>query len=153
MEDQKVYDFLLHELEDVEFSSPIFREIYEIFQSEIKNGKVPDTQFFIMNGSVEVKKVVTDLITARYEISPHWKEKFHIHFPEETEVLHDLAYTNVLRLKFRVVQRMMEQNLLQIRNAETSGSWDDVEKYLDQQDGLKKAERDLASILGIVVAR
>ncbi|HRI80196.1 MAG TPA: DNA primase, partial [Cyclobacteriaceae bacterium] len=98
------------------------------------------------------KKVVTELITTRYEISPHWKDK-HIYVPAESDLLQDVAFTNVLRLKFRVVQKMMEENLSRIRMSEEAKKADEVEKYLEQQDGLKKAEQELASILGIVVAR
>ena len=152
LEDQKLADFLLHELEDVEFTNPVFREIYHHFKELLQKGQVPNSQYLIQQGSSEVKNVVTGLITLKYEASPRWKEK-HIYFPNETEVLQDLAYTNVLRLKFRVVQKMMEENLGRIRDAEQGGNWEEVEKYLEQQDGLKKAERELASILGIVVAR
>lgn len=153
VQEQKLGDFLLHELEDVDFSHEVFRDIYETFRRFTAEGKQPDSKYFVVNGTAEIKKVVTDLITARYETSPHWKEKFHIYFPEEMEVLQDLAYTNVLRLKFRIVQRLMEKNLAQIRQIENSGDWNEVDKLLEQQAGLKKAERELASILGIVVAR
>ncbi len=153
LEDQRLADFLLHELEDVEFSNAVFREIHDEFAKELKKGRVPDSKHFLEHGSAEVSKVVTELITSRYEISPHWKEKFHIIFPHEEEILHSMAFTNVLRLKFRVVQKMMEENLGQLKIWEDKGNWDEVEKCLGMQEGLKVAERDLAKILGIVVAR
>ena len=152
LEDQKLGDFLMHELEDVKFTNVVFVEIYNSFQKMLREGKKIDSQYLMQHGSNEVKKIITDLITSRYEISPHWRDK-HIYVPNESEVLPDMALTNVLRLKFRVVQKMMEANLLQIRNAEQAGSLEDVEKYLEQQNGLKNAERELASVLGIVVAR
>jgi DNA primase len=153
LEDQRLADFLLHELEDVEFSNAVFREIHDEFAKELKKGRVPDSKHFLEHGSAEVSKVVTELITSRYEISPHWKEKFHIIFPHEEEILHSMAFTNVLRLKFRVVQKMMEENLGQLKVWEEKGNWDEVDKCLGLQEGLKVAERDLAKILGIVVAR
>ena len=153
VDDQRLVDFLLHELEDVEFTNLLFREIHDVFEKELKNGRVPDSKHFLEHGSAEVRKMVTELITSRYEISPHWKEKYHIHFPAEEEILHSLAFTNVIRLKFRVVQRMMEDNLANLRTWEAKGNWDEVEKCLVQQEGLKAAERDLAKTLGIVVAR
>jgi len=67
--------------------------------------------------------------------------------------LKDVALTNVLRLKFRVVQKMMEENLAQIRTWEEQGNWEEVEKCLGNQEGYKVAERELAKMLGIVVAR
>lgn len=152
IEDQKLGDFLIHELEDVTFTNPVFIEIYDEVQKMLKNNKQASSQSLLQTGSDEVKKVVTELITTRYEISPHWKDK-HIYVPAESDLLQDVAFTNVLRLKFRVVQKMMEENLSRIRMSEEAKKADEVEKYLEQQDGLKKAEQELASILGIVVAR
>ncbi|MDZ4716204.1 MAG: DNA primase [Cytophagales bacterium] len=153
VEDQKLGDYLLHELEDVTFTNATFREIHDEFQKMIQVGKIPDSKHFLDHGSSDSKRIVTELITSRHEISPHWKEKYHIYFPSEGEILQDLAYKNVLRLKFRVVQKMMEDNLGRIREAEQKADVAGVEGYLEKQEGLKQAERDLAAILGIVVAR
>ncbi len=152
-EDHSLVEFLLHELEDVEFTNPVFREIHDQFAAQLKLGKVPDNRHFLDRGSPEVKKAITDLMTDRYETSPHWKEKFQIYFPDEEEILKDMALTNVLRFKFRVVQKMIEENLVKLRTSEQNGNWLEVDKCLEQQEGLKSAERDLAKMLGIVVAR
>lgn len=153
IDDHRLVDFLLHELEDVEFSNPVFKEIHDAFSEMLKKGTVPDSRFFLEHGSPDTQKVITELITDRYGISPHWKDKYQIYFPSEEEILKDLALSNVLRLKFRVVQKMIEENLAQIRTWEEKGDWSEVEKCLSHQEGLKSAERDLAKLLGIVVAR
>jgi DNA primase len=153
LEDQNVSHFLLQELEDVEFTNPVFREIYDVFKKGIAKGEVLDNQYFIRNGSDPIKSTVTDLITLRYETSQHWSEKFHIYFPKEGDILNEMALTNVLRLKFRVVQRMMEDNLQLVKQADASGDWDELDKALETQTGLKKAETELAGMLGIVVAK
>ncbi|MCE2997648.1 MAG: DNA primase, partial [Flammeovirgaceae bacterium] len=145
--------FLLQELEDVEFAHPVFKEIYNAFKMGLSKGQIIDNQFFLRNGSEEVKRMVTELITPRYATSQHWSEKFHIYFSKEQDVLNDLALTNVLRLKFRVVQKMMEENLAVVKQAEVGGNWDELDKALDMQTGLKKAESELAGLLGIVIAK
>jgi hypothetical protein len=48
---------------------------------------------------------------------------------------------------------MIVENLVKLRACEQKGDWPEVEKCLEHQDGLKVAERDLAKMLGIVVAR
>ncbi len=153
LEDQSLSNFLLHELEDVQFTSPVFNEIYEVFKKGLSKGEVLDNQYFMRTGSDPVKRAVTDLITPRYETSQHWGEKFHIYFPKENELLNEMALTNVLRLKFRVVQKMMEDNLQVVKQTETNGLWDELDKALETQAGLKKAETELAGLLGIVVAK
>ncbi|MGC4022623.1 MAG: DNA primase [Cyclobacteriaceae bacterium] len=153
VEENKLSDFMLHELEDVEFTNEVLKSIYEKFKAAIHENKPIDSHYFLHQGNEAVRAVVSDLVTARYETSPHWSDKFHIYIPKEKDVLNELALTNVLRLKFRVVQKMMEDNLLMVKKAETSGNWDELDKALEIQSGLKKAESELAGSLGIVVAK
>lgn len=153
VEDQHLSDFLLHELEDVEFTNPVFAGICKEFRKAMEKGKALSSNYFIQNGSEEVKKAVTDLITPRYDTSQHWGDKFRIFIPHESDQLKDVAYNNVLRLKFRVVQKLMEENLTQVKLAETKGNWDELDEALSSQENLKRAETQLAGLLGIVVAK
>lgn len=153
VEQNKLSDFLLHELEDVEFHNPVFKEIYNQFKSAAQNNQPIDSHFFLQQGNDAVKAAVSDLITPRYDTSPHWGDKFQIHIPKEKDVLNEMALSNVLRLKFRVVQKMMEDNLQLVKKAEAAGNWGELDRALEMQTGLKKAESELAGSLGIVVAK
>jgi len=149
-DEQRLVDFMLTELEDVEFTNPVYKEIYQGFKDGAAKGEITDTLYFMEHGSEAVKQAVADLTTSRYETSKHWGDKYHIHFPTEKEVLHDLAYTNVLRLKFRVIQKLTEDNLLHLKQVTNE---DDFEKYFTIHEQLKGAEKDLATLLGIVVPK
>ena len=149
-DDQRLLDFMLTELEDVEFTDPVYKEIYEAFKSGAARGEVLDTLYFMEHGSDEVKQTVADLTTARYETSKHWSDKYHIHFAHEREMIHDLAYSNVLRLKFRLIQKLTEDNLAQMKQTTND---EDLEKYFTIHEQLKGAEKDLANLLGIVVPK
>ena len=150
--DQKLADYLLNELDDVEFKNEVFKDIFETFKNGLTKGELIDNQYFLRNGAEAVKRVVTELVTSRYDASHHWNEK-NIFFPKEQDNLNQLAITNVLRLKFRVVQKMMEDNLQSVKEFETKGDWEDLDKALEKQTGLKRAETELAGLLGIVVAK
>jgi len=152
-ESQKLSDFLVHELEDVEFTNVVFREIYKKFKEGLLNGEPVSSDYFISKGTADIKNMVSDLVTARYETSKHWNDKFQIYFPKESELLNELAYSNVLRLKFRVVQSMMEANLQELKRIEADGDLDKIAQCLKTQAGLKQAERELAGLLGIVVSK
>lgn len=149
-EEQRLIDFLLSELEDVEFINPLYKEIYEIFRNGAAKGNVVDTFYFMEHGSEAVKMAVTELITFRYETSKNWSEKYHIYFPNEKEVIHEVAYSNVLRLKFRLIQKLMDENLQQMKLAKTE---EEIEKHFTIHEQLKNAEKELAAMLGIVIAR
>lgn len=149
-DDGRLVDFMVAELEDVEFTNPIYAEIYAHFRNGIRDGVDVDTLYFMEHGSEGVKNEVAALTTQRYEASKHWSDKYHIYFPHEKEVLHDMAYTNVLRLKFRVIQKMTDDNLQQMKNATNE---EDLERFFTIHEQLKGAEKELAGMLGIVVPK
>ncbi|MBN8650102.1 MAG: DNA primase [Cytophagales bacterium] len=153
VDEQSLSDFVLRELDDVEFINPVYRQIYEAFKNGVETGNIPDSTYFIHQGSEQVKNAVTGLITPRYDTSKHWSDKYHIYFPKEKDVVNQLAFSNVLRLKFRVVQKMLDDNLQKVKRAESDGAWDDLDAALTTQTGLKEAEQELAKLLGIVIAR
>jgi DNA primase len=153
VDDNPLSDFFARELDDVTLSNPTYRQIYDEFKKGISKGSVPDSHYFLQHGSEEVKRAVTDLITMRYDTSKHWGDKYKIFIPKEDDLVNELALTNVLRLKFRVVQKMMEDNLQKVKQAESGGSWEELEEALVAQTGLKEAEQELAKMLGIVIAK
>lgn len=153
LDEQQLSGFLLHELDDVEFSNPVFGQIYGDYRKGAQEGAIPDIKYFIHHENEQVRRAVTELITPRYDLSKHWGGKYKIYVPVERDVINQVALGNVLRLKFRVVQRMMEDNLADVKKAEQAGDWDMLEKALTTMEGLKHAERELAATLGIVVAR
>ncbi len=152
LDDQNLVDFLLHELEDVEFTNPVFREVYKHYHEQLEKGKVPNSQYLIERGSTEVKNLVTGLVTTKYQTSPRWKEK-HIHIPHETEMLPDMALSNVMRFKYRVVQKLVEENKVLIRESEERGDVEQVGKHLERLNDLKKAEMELAAFFGTVIGK
>jgi len=153
VDENTLSDFFARELDDVTMTNPVYRQIYEEFKKGITQGAVPDSQHFLQHGSEEIKRAVTDLITVRYDLSAHWGDKYKIFIPRDEEMINQLALSNVLRLKFRVVQKMMEENLQKVKQAEKGGSWEELEEVLVAQTGLKEAEQELAKLLGIVIAR
>ncbi len=149
-DDLKVVDFMLSELEDIEFANPVFKEIFEAFKRGAEDGQRIDNFYFLENGSDAVKRAVADLMTSRYETSPHWSDKFHIYFPHEKQDITNVTMKNVLRLKFRLIHKLIEENLQELKNSKTEHIQD---KHLSVQVQLKEVEKELAEALGIVVAR
>jgi DNA primase len=153
VKDQPLTEFMLHELADVQFSNTVYQQIYNHFKQAEQSSAVTNTDYFLRHGTEEVKRVVTDLVATRYETSQHWGDKYRIFIPAETDVINQVAFSNVLRLKFRLVQKMMEENLQKVKTAEQAGNWEALDEALLMQENLKEAERQLAGTLGIVVAR
>jgi DNA primase len=150
LEDKQLMNFLIEELEEIEFTNPVYKGIYDAFREGAAEGKIRDTFYFMDQGDDTVKQAVAELTTIKYETSPHWSEKYHIYFPHEKEVLQEMAYSNVLRLKFRLIQKLMLDNLESLKVAK---SLEEQEEFFSVHERLKSAEKELAEILGIVISK
>ena len=76
IEDHSVSEFLVHELEDVEFSNPLYKEIYTTIKSNLEKDILVNSEYFLTHGNNDVKKTVTELITSRYSLSGLWWTNF-----------------------------------------------------------------------------
>lgn len=149
-EEYRLYDYLLQQLDDVEFVTPVYREVLQIFKDKLAEGQVVDSQYFIDNCSSEIKKEVVDLMTERHEVSPNWNDKFQIFVPHEHDILENVVFTNVLRLKFRVIQKLIMDNLAKMKEA---AGEEETDRHFKIHSELKKSEMELAKVLGIVITR
>ncbi len=143
---QSVADFLIHELEEVEFTNPVFKEIYDVFREKSGGSTPVTTDYFLRHGSEAVKRVVTELVTQRYDTSRHWSEKYHIYFAKDGEELDKKALSNVLHLKYRVVQKWIEDSKEKLK-AETDEK--EIDKLLERLMDLSEIGKELAGQLTI----
>ncbi len=95
-----------------------------------------------------MKKEVIDFEanSERYQVSSNWQKQFHIYVPEEKEILKQVTFTNVLRLKFRVIRKLIKQNLQDLKNAPLNQQ----QKFQKIHANLKKSEIEFAKLLGNV---
>lgn len=147
--DYKLYEHFLSELEDVAFQTPLYQEILVMYKGIIAEGKVPEPDIFIKNGSAAIKKEIINLISEKYEVSDKWESKFRIHVPSEKEILDSVIFSNVLRLKFRLLQKLIDENMKELKQTE---DFELQDRLLNVHIELKKSEMELAGHLGIVVS-
>ncbi|MBC7390895.1 MAG: DNA primase [Opitutaceae bacterium] len=103
-DDLRVENYLLAELEEVEFKTPIFLKIMEqtkSFASENYFGR----DFFLTHDDSEIRQQASDILSKVSETSPNW-ERFSIFIPKKDEELATVAYDAVLRLKGQRLQEM-----------------------------------------------
>ena len=103
-DDLRLENYLLAELEEVEFKTPIFLKIMEqtkSFASENYFGR----DFFLSHEDAEIRQQASDILSKVSETSPNW-ERFSIFIPKKDEELATVAYDAVLRLKSQRLQEM-----------------------------------------------
>ena len=142
-------DYFLNEIEDVEFENKNYLEIIEVFKREFKKDKIIDINYFLTDEFAALKDDIIDLSANKYEISKQWRDKFNIHVSEETDSLKKTTYTNILRLKFRLIRKMINDNM---QNLNTSDKVNIDEETIKLHNKLKSAEIDIAKKLGNVTS-
>jgi DNA primase len=151
-EGKHLHQYLFDELEEIVFNDPVHAQILEEFKLLLSSDKVADAQHFIDNGSPEVRKVVIDLVHERHQVSKLWQDKFKIRIPSESDSvkLEHVAYTNVLRLKQRVVRKLIEGNLEKLKEAQTNEEQTEIQQIHHE---LKLTEKEIADRLGNVILK
>ncbi len=149
-DNQRISDYLLNELEEVNFETAIYAEILEVYKQRLQKGVLNDADFFIKNSSEEIKQEVIDLTTEKYDISENWHDKFKIYVPKEAEILTNVVFTNIHRLKLRVLQDKIDKCLeaLKIEKNEQQQT-----ELLKEINNYKHVEMEIAKVLGNVVSR
>ncbi|MGC1242036.1 MAG: DNA primase [Chryseosolibacter sp.] len=152
-EDVDLLTFFISEFEDIEFLNDSYADIYNTFLSCRNEGKLIDSAYFLHHSPEKIKSIVADLTLRKYYASPHWSTKYHIYFSDEKENIQEHAHQNVLRKKYRYIQRLIEENKEKLKDAEKRISEKEIDDLLEMQIKLKNADVEIAKELGIVSGR
>jgi len=144
--DLKVVEYFFREIDDGTFTHPLYKQVFEEFKTAIDNETIPDAKHFLHHKNESIRDLSIELLSRKYEISDNWEKKYHILVSQEEDLLKSASYTNILRLKFRIVQKMIRNNMAEMK-AEIP---DMQEKYMKKHQQLKKIEMGIAEVLGNV---
>ncbi|MEM7296950.1 MAG: DNA primase [Bacteroidota bacterium] len=148
LQDEYLIDYFLHEADEIQFTNATYRKIVEEFRNKLKEGEVIDGEYLLNHEDEEIRKTVIDLSADKYEISDNWADKYQIFVPRETEFLRDVTYSNVLRLKFRILQQLIQEETKKLQEVSDESK---IDELLDDINELKKVSVEIAKILGNVL--
>jgi DNA primase len=144
--------YILSEIEEVSFQTPIYQKMIQLYRDGISLGQVPSDELFLNHGDAEIRQEAIAMITQRHEVSTNWKDKFQIFVALESDDLADTAFKSILRLKRRLLQKMMEEAMAKIKEAEQLQLEEDkVSELLEVYLELKKLKLKIDKELGIVI--
>ena len=142
-------EYFLNEIEDVAFENKNYIEIINIFKLELEKGNVIDINYFLTQEYEDLKKDIIDLSANKYELSDKWKNKFNIHVNDEFDDLKKSTYANILRFKFRLIKKMINENLQILNN---NIDYKKQQEIIKIHNKLKSVEIDIAKHLGNVTS-
>ena len=148
LQDQYLIDYFLNEADEIQFMNETYRKIVGVFQEKLKEGEIIGREYLLNHEDEKVRKTVIDLSADKYELSENWSKKYNIHVPRETEFLKNLTYTNVVRLKFRIIQQLIQEETEKLKHTTNEAETDEL---LDDINELKMVSVEIAKILGNVL--
>jgi DNA primase len=152
VQDLHFCQYILSEIEEVSFQTPVYQKMLQLYREQISLGKVPTDELFLNHKDAEIRQEAIALITQRHEVSAHWKDKFQIFIQLESDDLANTAFKSILRLKRRLLQKMMEEAMAKIKEAEQLQlAADKVSELLEVYLELKKLKLKIDKELGIVI--
>jgi len=149
-ESKRLYEYVLEQVEDIDFHTDIYRRMLEMVKSEHDNGNLPDKGFFIQHNDEKIRNEAVDMLVTKYDYSPNWEKKFKIFINKEEDNLAEIIYSCVLKLKKLNVMFLLEQNKEQLKN---SPSEEEQIRLMMIYTNLKKVDMELAKMLGNVISK
>lgn len=113
-----VCDYLLQEIGEIEFQTPVYQRILTMYQRALQAGILPNAEFLLSTEDTQIKSEVAGLMTQKYEISVLWEKRHQIFTRSEGDDLSKTVYNSVLRLKRKAVKKMLDEAKLKIKEAE-----------------------------------
>lgn len=145
-----LYEYVRQEQEDIDFVNDDHKHLYDLYFNHLSESYIPTGDELLKKVDEHYKPLVADILSDRYEVSVKWEEKYEIHIPKKEENLDTHAFTNIHRLKLRIIHRLIDENKEKLKNA--AGEEEQMQ-LLNIHNALKKSEVEIAKILGIVVSR
>ena len=144
--------YVMEEIKEIEFQTPIYQKILQVFKEQGLSGNIPTDELFLNHSDTEIRQEAIALVTQRHEVSNHWKDKFQIFIQLESDDLATTAFKSILRLKRRFLQKMMEEAMAKIKEAEAMQLQEaEVNELLELYLELKKFKFKIDKELGIVI--
>ncbi|MBO0934052.1 DNA primase [Fibrella aquatilis] len=150
--------YILSELNDIDFQHEPYGQLLTLFRDSFSQGRVLMADDF-MHQRVDLpteqansfQYEAISLTTQRYEISENWEEKHKIFVPseEDTGVLAEAAYGNILRLKKLLAEARMHDLLQQIRITTDA---DESDRLMADYMHFKRVDVEIARLLGTVIS-
>ncbi|TYZ08136.1 DNA primase [Hymenobacter lutimineralis] len=147
--DVAVAQYLLAQLEETPLRTPIYADVLHVCQQEMEQGRWPEVRTLIQHSRSDIRALIGDLATERYELSPNWTTH-QIYVPRELDLIQEACDNAILRLKKEIVQRELNSLQKELRDARDPAA---VDKILEALMLYKRLDNELAAHLGTVIPR
>ncbi|MDP4207427.1 MAG: DNA primase [Bacteroidota bacterium] len=129
-----VEEYLVQEIQrdELEFTNPAYRQIFEAFQHFVNNAQLVDNKYFINHPEVLISKTTVDLISQKYELSKMYTKK-EVFLETEDMKLKTTVPELTLTYKTKRIKLMIKQVQVKLLEAQKNN---ETEELLNLQQQL-----------------
>jgi DNA primase len=143
--------YLLHELEEVHFQTPLFKDIMETCRAEFARGVIPEPSYYLHHPQEEVQRFAIDASSDKHTLSAVWHDRHEIKVKKDEELLEDFAYKNILRLR-KVYNDQHIKDVMD-RMDQYVGDPNEMNDLLLEFIQLKEIQKNISQELGTVIEK
>ena len=143
-----VVQYLLEELKELNFETPLYQEILTTFRTKFSEGIILDMNYFINNSVSEIQHEAISLATERHSSSEGWL-RHEIIVPTAIQKLSNATFQNLLRIQMAFHKNASSTLIKQL--GKSNSVEDDRITILILQHNQRIKE--IANILGTVVSK
>jgi DNA primase len=146
--DITVEEYLVQEIrrDELEFSHPVYKRIFEEFARFVSEGQLIDNKHFINYPELEISKTTADLITQKYELSKRYKKQ-EIFIETEDMKLKTTVPDLILTYKSKRINLMIKHIQKQIMLAQKDKNSESLAELQQQSILLNNMKRELSKNL------
>lgn len=142
--------FIIAELSDVEFETPLYKHFIEIYHKEVEKGNLPEELFYINHSDKQITDLAITFLMSQYILSPNWYDMHKISTSDEEKDMKATILGAIFHLKKQKVGKILANIRNQLKDTPNA---DDQDILLAQFVHMKKVEKSITDYLGIVITK
>ncbi|RKR81336.1 DNA primase [Mucilaginibacter gracilis] len=142
--------FIIAELNDVEFETPLYKHFVQVYHNEIEKGNLPEELFYINHADKQITDLAITFLMSQYVLSPNWYDMHKISTTDEEKDMKATILGAIFHLKKQKVGKILADIRSQLKDTKSA---DDEDILLAQFVHMKKVEKSITDYLGIVITK
>jgi DNA primase len=148
-EELNTAQYLLSELEEIEFENSVFLEAVVWYKAIYETGVIPDSEKLMQHENSAVRNCIAGMYAQKYELSENWTKMFDIPILKEEDLLNEVLYVNILRFKHLFLKKLINEKHQSMLKTETE---EELMNVMREYTQLKNLEMQIAALLGTVIS-
>lgn len=151
-ENEKVADYMIGELFDIEFKNPVFGKVIKLYVDAYSH-ETPYEEIQNLNSITDkdVKDCLIELMTSPYELSPNWLARHEIVVKEANRTYKTDVISVMQRFRYFKMMEISKDLDEQIKLADKAGNVEEMNSLLNKKIKLMESRKQLALEIQTVI--